>query len=120
MKGVAFGLLYDECKNKEFDAKKLEKEITKLMQDDDVSKKSGIYDYVLTGNEKALNIRSFTNNQKREAYERQKGICPKCKTHYELEEMEADHKTPWSKGGKTISANCEMLCIKHNREKSGK
>lgn len=37
--------------------------------DDDVTKKSGIYSYLITGEEKHLNIRSFTENQKREAYE---------------------------------------------------
>ncbi|MFA6227431.1 MAG: DUF262 domain-containing protein [Candidatus Paceibacterota bacterium] len=120
MKGVLFGILYNEFKNKEFDSKKLEKEITKLMQDEDVTKKSGIYEYVLTRNEKYLNIRSFTEKQKREAYERQKGICKKCKKHFEIEEMEADHIKPWHEGGKTVSENCQMLCKNCNRTKSGK
>ncbi len=26
--------------------------------------------------------------------------------------MEADHITPWSKGGKTIAENCQMLCLR--------
>jgi 5-methylcytosine-specific restriction endonuclease McrA len=34
--------------------------------------------------------------------------------------MEADHITPWSKGGKTTAANCQMLCKADNRIKSGK
>ncbi len=120
MKGVSFGTLYNEFKDKEFDSKKLEKEITKLMQDEDVTKKSGIYEYVLTRNEKYLSIRAFTEKQKREAYERQKGVCAKCKKHFEIEEMEADHTTPWHEGGKTISKNCKMLCKQDNRTKSGK
>lgn len=120
MKGVAFGPLYNQFKDKPHDPKKLEKEITKLMQDDDVTKKSGIYEYVLTRNEKSLNIRSFTPNQKREAYERQNGICAKCGEHFEIEEMEADHIKPWREGGKTISENCQMLCKPDNRTKSGK
>lgn len=120
MKGVPFGVLYNEFKDKEFDSKKIEEEITKLMQDEDVTKKSGIYQYVLTRDEKYLSIRAFTDNQKREAYERQKGICPKCKKHFEIEEMEADHITPWHDGGKTISENCQMLCKQDNRIKSGK
>ena len=90
------------------------------MQDEDVTKKSGIYEYVLTRNEKYLSIRSFTDKQKREAYEKQKGICVQCKKHFEIEEMEADHITPWNKGGKTISKNCQMLCKQDNRIKSGK
>ena len=90
------------------------------MQDEDVTKKSGIYEYVLNDNERALSIRAFTDKQKREAYERQKGICAKCKEHFEIEEMEADHTKPWREGGKTISANCKMLCKQDNRTKSGK
>ncbi|MFA5020135.1 MAG: DUF262 domain-containing protein [Candidatus Pacearchaeota archaeon] len=120
MKGVDFGLLYNEFKNKEFDAKKIEKEIVELMQDEEVTKKSGIYPYILTRDEKYLSIRDFTDKQKREAYERQKGICPKCKKHFEIEEMEGDHTDPWSKGGKTTAENCQMLCKHDNRIKSGK
>jgi hypothetical protein len=120
MKGVSFGVLYNEFKDKEFDSKKIEAEITKLMQDEDVTKKSGIYEYVLTRNEKYLSIRAFTDKQKREAYERQEGVCTKCNNHFELEEMEADHITPWYEGGKTIPDNCQMLCKLDNRTKSGK
>jgi len=119
MKGVPFGSRYNEFKDKKFDAKKLEKEIAKLMEDEDVTNKKGVYSYVLTRKEKHLNIRSFTNKQKREAFERQKGICPKCRNHFKMEEMEADHITPWHEGGKTISENCQMLCKEHNRLKSG-
>ncbi len=119
MSNVPWGELYNQFKNKKFDPK-LEKEITKLMQDEDVTKKSGIYEYVLTRNEKYLNIRAFTDKQKREAYERQKGICKKCKKHFEIEEMEADHIKPWHEGGKTTAVNCQMLCKQDNRTKSGK
>ena len=57
---------------------------------------------------------------KRQAYERQKGLCAKCKKHFEIEEMEGDHITPWSKGGKTSAENCKMLCKECNRRKSDK
>lgn len=120
MKGVEWGFLYNEFKVKKFDPNKLEKEIAKLMEDEDVTNKKGIYSYVLNRKEKHLNIRAFSPNQKREAYERQKGICPDCKEHFEIEEMEADHITPWHDGGKTISENCEMRCKEDNRRKSGK
>ncbi|MEI6555784.1 MAG: DUF262 domain-containing protein [Paludibacter sp.] len=119
MKGVSFGPLYNAYKEKEFDAKKLEVEITELMQDEDVTRKSGIYEYVLTRNERYLSIRTFTDKQKRESYERQKGICVKCRVQFELNEMEADHITPWHEGGKTTSENCQMLCKYDNRIKSG-
>ncbi len=119
MKGVDWGSLYAEFKDAELDSAKLEAEIAKLMADDDVSKKKGIYHYVLTRKERHLSIRAFTDNQKREAYERQKGICTVCKEHFDITEMEADHITPWHAGGKTDAANCQMLCKEDNRRKSG-
>lgn len=119
MKGLDWGLLFNEYKNQKFNSDKLEEQVRKLMQDDDVTSKKGIYLYLITDKEKYLNIRAFTDNQKREAYERQKGICSNCKKHFEIEEMEADHITPWHAGGKTTSDNCQMLCRECNRRKSG-
>ena len=120
MKGVAWGLLYNQFKDKGFDAAKLETEVSQLMQDEDVTKKSGIYEYILTRNEKYLSIRAFTDKMKRETYERQAGICTHCGDYFEFSEMEADHITPWHSGGKTNSENCQMLCRGCNRTKSGK
>jgi len=120
MKGIDWGFLYNGFKDKKFDSKALEEEIAKLMEDEDVGSKKGIYTYVLTHKEKHLNIRAFSPNQKREAYERQKGVCPVCKENYEIEKMEADHITPWHEGGKTNEENCQMLCKDDNRRKSGK
>jgi hypothetical protein len=118
MKGLRWGSLYDSFHEEVFDTKALEKEVDALMMDDDVTNKRGIYPYVLTRSEKYLSLRSFTDAQKIEAYGRQKGICSKCHKHFELSEMEADHITPWSKGGKTIPDNCQMLCKDCNRRKS--
>lgn len=120
LKGINWGELYDKFKGEIFDTEKLEQEIQSLMIDDDVTNKKGIYPYVLTRNEKHLNIRAFTESQKRVAYEKQKGICNKCGEHFELKEMEADHITPWSKDGKTNPENCQMLCLECNRRKTGK
>lgn len=120
MKGIAWGLLYNEFKDQKLDPKKLEEEVTKLMLDEDVDNKKGIYTYVLTRKERYLNIRVFSDNQKREAYERQQGICPVCTEHYEISGMEGDHITPWHLGGKTSADNCQMLCKDDNRRKSGK
>lgn len=120
MKGIDYGYLYNKYGDKKFESADLEEEISKLMQDEDITRKSGIYEYVITRNEKFLNLRTFTDKQKREAYERQKGICAKCNITFELSEMEADHITPWHIGGKTITENCQMLCKHDNRIKSGK
>lgn len=118
IKGIDWGNLYNKYKDKLFDTVKLEQEIQILMMDDDITKRSGIYPFILTRNEKYLNIRAFTESQKRTAYERQKGIYPKCKKHFEINEMEADHIKPWSKSGKTIAENCQVLCLECHRRKN--
>lgn len=125
MKGLEWGFLYNKYKDKKLDAAELEKQIAKLMQDSEVQKKSGIYEYILSGDEKHLNLRAFDDNIKREVYEKQKGICankkcPNAGKKFEIEEMEADHIKAWSKGGKTILENCQMLCRECNRVKSSK
>ena len=119
MKGIDWGILYNKYKDNSYNSDKMEEQIKSLMMDDDVTKKSGIYIYLLSGEQKYLSIRTFTDNQKHEAYERQEGICPNCKNHFEINEMEADHITPWHAGGKTTSDNCQMLCRECNRRKSG-
>lgn len=118
MKGLPWGILYNKYKDKSLNSKKLEEEISRLMKDDDVTKKSGIYEYLLSGNEKYLSIRAFTESQKAQKYEEQKGICPHCKKEFKREDMEADHIKPWSEGGKTELDNCQMLCRDCNRTKS--
>ncbi|MFB8109035.1 HNH endonuclease signature motif containing protein [[Kitasatospora] papulosa] len=119
MRSVQWGPLYNEFKEADLDPAELEAEISMLMQDEDVTKKAGIYIYVLSREERHLSIRAFTDNQKREAYERQTGVCPVCKEHFELAAMEAGHITPWHAGGRTIAANCKMLCKEDNRRKGG-
>lgn len=119
MKGLAWGELYSVHKDKDLDPEILEKEIVELMKDEDVTNKRGIYLYLLTEQERHLNIRTFNNREKREAYTRQEGICPNCEDKFKIEEMEADHITPWHLGGKTIPENCQMLCKECNRRKSG-
>ncbi len=120
MKGVEWGFLYNEFKDEKYDSKKIEEEVKKLLLDDDVTNNKGIYQYVLTRKEKHLNIRAFSENQKRKSYERQDGICPVKKKQYVYEEMEGDHIIPWHLGGKTTDENCQMLSKEANREKGGK
>lgn len=119
MKSVDWGSLYNKFKDITYDTKIIENECAKLIGDDDVTKKSGIYPYILTRDEKYLSIRSFSDSMKQKVYERQGGICVKCSKHYPLAEMEADHITPWHEGGKTDEGNCQLLCKLDNRKKSG-
>lgn len=119
MASVNWGELYNQYKDTTLNPTLLEADVSRLMQDEDVTKKSGIYPYLFTQQERHLSIRTFNDKMKREAYERQKGICVKCGKHFEIEEMEADHITPWHEGGKTTAENCQMLCKFDNRTKSG-
>ncbi|HEC1569424.1 TPA: DUF262 domain-containing protein [Campylobacter upsaliensis] len=132
MKGLEWGLFYNTYKDKPLDAKELESKIIELMQDDEVGSKKGVYAYVLSGDEKHLSLRAFSDSIKRAVYEKQGGVCANSDGHIkgvkcphenerlELEQMEADHIIPWSKGGKTEKENCQMLCRECNRKKSAK
>jgi Protein of unknown function DUF262/HNH endonuclease len=120
MKGVEWGTLYNQYKEEKYDTKKIEEETAELIRDDDVTKKRGIYPYILTRDEKYLSVRSFSDAMKQKVYEKQKGKCVKCGNEFEIAEMEADHITPWHEGGKTTEENCQMLCKEDNRRKSGK
>ena len=112
--------MFDKCGDGVYDTAALEKQIHDLMEDDEIMKKSGIYRYVLSGDLRDLSFQTLDKKQKREAYECQKGICIHCGKHYELEEMKADHITPWKEGGTTVAENCQMLCKNCNRIKGGK
>lgn len=120
MKGLDWGGLFEEFGEETYDTNALEKQVQSLMEDDEIMKKAGIYRYVLSGDLQDLSFRAFDKKQKREAYERQKGICVHCKKHFELDQMEADHIKPWREGGTTVAENCQMLCRNCNRAKGGK
>lgn len=118
VKNVDWGILYNKYHETSFTPSDLESEVSRLMKDDDVTNKKGIFEYVLGGNERCLNIRAFTESQKMFAYEKQEGVCPLCGEHFKFEEMEGDHITPWVEGGKTDVDNLQMLCKECNRRKS--
>lgn len=124
MKLVDWGALYRVHKADKLDPKALESQVEDLMLDDEVTKKFGIYDYVLNRNERHLSLRAFSEKVKREAYTKQKGICASkaCQNAgrlFKFDEMEADHIDPWHAGGRSILVNCQMLCKACNRRKGG-
>ena len=118
MKGIEWGTLYNQYNDKDFDPEKLEEEIVSLIENEEVTNHKGIYYYLFDRKESHLSLREFDDKMKRKKYEEQKGICPFCKEHFEFSEMEGDHIIPWSKGGKTVYENLQMLCRMCNNTKS--
>ena len=121
MKGLPWGIYFNKYGKAKRDSSALEAKISQLLRDDedvgDITNQRGIYEYLLSGDERHLSIRRFSDKMARTAYERQKGTCPICHKHFAIEEMQADHIVPWSKGGHTVASNCQMLCADCNRRK---
>lgn len=118
MKGVKWGLLYNQHKDDKLDVGDIQKRIPELMADKEVQKKSGIYEYLLTGEEKVLSLRTFDEDEKLTMYHRQGGKCAICGKPFDIKDMHGDHVKPWSKGGRTTIDNGQMLCVTCNLAKS--
>lgn len=120
MKGLPWGFLYNQYKDKDYDPIDLEIRYRSLISDDEVQVRStkGIYFYLITNDKKYLNLRTFDQKQKQAAFDTQAGVCNACKQVFTFDQMEADHIIPWSQGGKTVQSNCQMLCKSCNRSKS--
>ncbi len=118
MKGIDWGSIYNQYHDNDYDPDKLEAEIVSLIDNEEVTNHKGIYYYLFDRKESHLSLREFDERMKRKAYEKQGGICPVCKQHFEFTEMEGDHIVPWSRGGKTTLENLQMLCRYDNNVKS--
>ena len=67
--------------------------------------------------------RLFTIDDKRELLAKtpcqdNKYQCSICKKWFYPEELQIDHIDPWSKGGRTVLSNAQLLCAPCNRKKS--
>ena len=121
--------IYNKYRNKNYNTNEMRTLINKLLMDEDVTKQAGIIPYVLSdrtfADEKHLSIRAFPEQMKRRVYEKQGYKCAICTangvdTVYDFADMQGDHIVPWSKGGKTIESNLQMLCRNCNTSKSNK
>lgn len=118
MKGLDWALLYDNYHDSTLDTASLGARISQLMRDSEIQRQSGIIPYVLDGDERHLDLRAFPEDIKLAVWEEQRHICPVCRREFDYEFMEGDHIVPWSKGGRTVKENCQMLCRDCNRRKS--
>lgn len=138
MRGLEWGRLYDSHHSKPYSTVDIAKQVQDLYDDGYVKSKKGIWEFVLGDSldRYLLDVRVFDEPTKKSTYAKQlkfaqeKGIsnCPLCVQGHDankskiwkLDEMDADHVSPWSKGGATIASNCEMLCRTHNRSKGNR
>ena len=138
MCGLDWGSLYEEYHTNPYDPKQINEKVQSLYADEAVKNKKGVFEYILGGCKDArlLEIRFFEESTKKTAYAKQTEAatkkdlsnCPLCaigednnkKRIWKYTEMDADHVTAWSKGGKTDAKNCQMLCKTHNRAKGNK
>ncbi|SDO07940.1 HNH endonuclease [Cryobacterium flavum] len=140
MRGLDWGSFYEQWHSTAYSASTVEARVQELRDDPYVHTRRNIYEFVLGGEIKTqlLSIRLFDEKIKALAYKKQTDAakakaqdvsnCPYCAIStnsnrartWKLSEMDADHVTAWSKGGKTDSGNCEMLCVPHNRSKGNR
>ena len=120
MKGVDWALFYDKYHEQPLDIKAMEARITDLIGDDEIQKPNGIIPYVLTGDERYLDLRTFKDKVKKAIWEKQNHKCAICGKEFDFELMEGDHIKPWREGGRTDIKNCQMLCRQCNRSKGSK
>lgn len=118
MKGLPWGIFFNKYGSKSYDSAALEARIVELLEDEEVTSNKGIYEYLLSGNEKTLSLRSFPDKIKRAVYEKQNGKCAACGQPFPIERMQGDHIIAWSNGGTTVIENCQMLCGQCNITKS--
>lgn len=125
MKGLDWCHLYNKYNSHTYNSSIMKEEMKRLHEDEEVQKTKGIYEYLLCREfdpfaGRLLNLRAFDKRDKMNAYSKQGGICPICGLHFEFDEMEGDHIKPWSKGGRTVLENCQMLCKGCNGKKTDK
>jgi len=138
MRGLEWGRLYEQYHKKSYDPKKVSVEVRKLYGDPYIKNRKGIFEFILGGSvdTKLLEVRIFDEATKKAVYATQtakaekKGVsnCSHCAIGHDankakiwsLNDMDADHVSAWSKGGKSDIKNCEMLCKTHNRAKGNR
>ena len=138
MKGLEWGRLYETYYKQPYNSKTVSEQVKNLYADPYIKNRKGVFEYILGGSidTKLLEVRVFDEATKKSTYaiqtaEAEKKVISNCsycaighdanKTKiWKLTEMDEDHVTAWSKGGATVTKNCEMLCKSHNRAKGNK
>ena len=138
MRGLEWGRLYETYHKQAYDPAKVSTDVKKLYGDPYVKNRKGVFEYILGGlvDTKLLDVRVFDEATKKSTYAQQtkqaelkgESNCPLCTLGHEvnktkiwsIKEMDADHVAAWSKGGRTLAENCQMLCKTHNKSKGNR
>lgn len=137
MQGLEWGRLYEQYHTKSFDPAKVSAAVKQLYADPYVKNRRGVFEYILgVQDPKLLDVRVFDEATKKSVYAQQttdahangSSNCPLCAVGHtaqkskiwRFDEMDADHVAAWSKGGGSLAANCQMLCVTHNRSKGNR
>lgn len=116
---VEWGLLYNRYHETPCSPREIGEKVDALMENPEITKKTAIFEYVFSGEEKILSPRAFDDSMKRSKFEEQGHKCAYCgEVISEMKSAHADHIIPWSKGGKTEYGNLQILCVKCNCKKS--
>ena len=138
MQGLEWGRIYELYHSKSYDPATVSVDVKRLYGDPYVKNRRGVFEFILGGIQdyKLLVVREFDDATKRSVYATQPTVadadntsnCPLCAVGHgankskiwKFAEMDADHVSAWSKGGGSLSKNCQMLCITHNRAKGNR
>jgi hypothetical protein len=138
MRGLEWGRLYEAYHKNAYDPDKISVEVRKLYSDPYIKSRKGVFEFILGGSTdtRLLEVRVFDEATKKSVYATQsetaetkgESNCPLCSIGHDanksktwsFSEMDADHVSAWSKGGKTNIENCQMLCKTHNRAKGNR
>lgn len=138
MSTVEWNKLYEKYRRNGYSTAHITERVDELLGDPAVVSNKGVYEYLLDGEKdtRLLDVRLFSKVTKDRVYAKQTKAakaaevsnCALCAAGtnanaeriYKPGEMEADHVTAWSRGGGTDEANCEMLCVTHNRAKGNR
>ncbi len=138
MKWLEWWRLYETYHNTPYNPTDISSKVKKLYWDSYIKNRKWIFEFILGWevDTKLLEVRVFDDATKKTIYQKQtewaknknESNCPLCAIWHDsnktkiwnLNEMDADHVTAWSKWWATDNKNCQMLCKTHNRAKGNK